>query len=558
MKKLLFFLLPVLCGTASHTFGQTDFPVRDSLTINNIKPTIGVFGDLFTVIHDGFYATTCFFPADSRKIINGYGALWMSGYDAGGQLHVSAQTYRQNGNDYWPGPLDNNDTLSQANSYKWAKIWKVSRADILAFKELPSHDINNTLPVILTWPGKGNIYAKGNEGYALTVDKDMAPFADLNGNGIYEPLNGEYPQIKGDQAAWWVFSDNGPSHAETNGKPMKTEVHAMLYGYKRNTLIDNVIFYEFDIINRSAETYNNARFALWDDIELGYYLDDYIGFDSSHRMGIAYNAYNEDGVTGSREGSYGPNPPITGITLLETPGDNSTMYVPAGCFNTYVNDTSVIGNPANGMQYSNYMRSRMRNGQHISSTFNGPGSPCGMFYTTHTGTPCDYLFPGDPSDPNQWSQCQCNDPISDERFIISSNDFTFPAGATRKFSFAQLVVAGEGGCGTANFAGIKNLADTVWNVYRNPLIAAGIEELAKDGISIYPNPASDRIFIEQASSLPVNGSVCIYDISGRKMNITTEKQGKKYIIDINSFAPGMYHIQYADGDKWHTATFVKN
>src|SRR5829696_4852877 len=34
------------------------------------------------------------------------GALWMGGVDASNNLKVAAQTYRQDGSDFWPGPLD--------------------------------------------------------------------------------------------------------------------------------------------------------------------------------------------------------------------------------------------------------------------------------------------------------------------------------------------------------------------------------------------------------------------------------------------------------------------
>ena len=35
------------------------------------------------------------------------GALWIGGKDINGNLKVAAMTYRQNGNDFWPGPVSN-------------------------------------------------------------------------------------------------------------------------------------------------------------------------------------------------------------------------------------------------------------------------------------------------------------------------------------------------------------------------------------------------------------------------------------------------------------------
>ncbi len=224
-------------------------------------------GDMFWNPATGVAA--CEFPQGSGKNINFASALWMSGYDGSGQLHLTAQTYRQNGNDYWPGPLDSSDTLTYASSQNWAKIWKVNNSDLQYFLGLTTHTTTNTPQAILTWPAKGNVNAQGNAGAALTITNDMAPFIDLNGNGIYEPLLGEYPDIKGDQALWWVFSDNGPTHTQSNGKPLGVEVHAMAYAYSRGTLIDNVIYFDYTVVNRSPNSYSNMRIGLWDDIDLG-------------------------------------------------------------------------------------------------------------------------------------------------------------------------------------------------------------------------------------------------------------------------------------------------
>ena len=52
----------------------------------------------------------------------------------------------------------------------------------------------------MQWPGAGSNYAVGNTG-PLGLDQPpyssntYAPFVDLNGNGIYEPDKGEYPDI---------------------------------------------------------------------------------------------------------------------------------------------------------------------------------------------------------------------------------------------------------------------------------------------------------------------------------------------------------------------------
>ena len=330
-------------------------------------------------------------------------------------------------------------------------------------------------------------------------------------------MSGEYPDIKGDAAAWWVFSDNGAAHAETNGLPMGVEVHATVYGYKRNSDIDNVLYYDFDIYNKSPNTYTNSRVAIWDDVELGAYMDDYIGFDSVHRMGITYNADPTDGAyAGVPEEAYGVNIPITGLSIVAAPGDAGTTLVPAGSFNAYQNDNTVIGNPYLPDEYNNYMRARIRTGAHITNRFGGAGMPCTPL---GTGPDCNYLFPGDPSNAAQWSECQCDSLRGDRRFVLSSNDFTLPAGGSAHIVYALMAREYAGACGTINFNGIKRLADTAWSIYHNPPppLPVAIDAVSQAGaIRIYPNPAQSELYIaDDLSNNSETATIAVYNALGQ-------------------------------------------
>ncbi len=97
MKKRSSIALLVLFLTAIQSKAQTPFSTMDSVNINNINAAVLVHGDMWWNPADTNTAH-CYFPADSLTDISGAGALWMSGYDAGSQLHIAAQTYRQDGN----------------------------------------------------------------------------------------------------------------------------------------------------------------------------------------------------------------------------------------------------------------------------------------------------------------------------------------------------------------------------------------------------------------------------------------------------------------------------
>ncbi len=548
----------LFCIALTRLSAQTPFNTTDSINVNNINAAVLVHGDMWC--KPDTFKYHCYFPADSTKNISGPGAIWMSGYDAAGQLHIAAQTYSQNGNDYWPGPLDTSDTLTYATSQNWAKIWKVSNSDIQYFLSLSTHTIANTPQSILTWPGRGNINAQGNAGVSLTVTNDMAPFVDLNGNGIYEPLSGEYPDIKGDEALWWVFSDNGPAHTTTNGRPLDVEVHAMAYAYKRNTLIDNVVYYEYSIINRSPNSYSNFRMAQFDMSILGTGSDfeTYIGFDSAWRMSITYNGTNDNGGFTNPRG-YGLNPPVSGITMIVLPGDAGTSYVPPGNFMYYNNDNSIVGNPVVDTEYNNYMRGKYKYGGRLTNDYTAAGTPTIGY---GSGPDCNYVFPGDPSITTEWSECACNNTPGDRRYVLSSNDFTLSAGGTQKVVFALIVTDTlAGGCPFANFNGIGIVADTAWADYFNPppSIPSSVSCLAQlDAINIYPNPAHDKLYIENKSSAAGDESVTIYNSIGQVMYVSINQSNTKDTIDISPLPPGPYHVLYRKGDQQKSATFIKD
>ena len=54
--------------------------------------------------------------------------------DATGQLKVAAQSYRQTGDDFWPGPLNSNtvDITSDRCNY-YDQIWKISKNEVVNF-----------------------------------------------------------------------------------------------------------------------------------------------------------------------------------------------------------------------------------------------------------------------------------------------------------------------------------------------------------------------------------------------------------------------------------------
>ena len=563
MRKFFLFAFVWIAASESSTAQLFSFLTMDSVDINNINAMVLVHGDMWW--NPALGEAHCRFPKGSNKNISFNGALWMSAYDAANTLHAAAQTYRQAGNDYWPGPLDTNDTLTYATSQDWAKIWKINRTDIQYFRSLASHNVTNTPAEILSWPGSGNTYARGNGGavLAMVAGNSYAPFVDLNADGVYQPLMGEYPDIKGDQALWYVFSDNGPVHSESQGRPLGVEIQTMIYAYSRGTLIDNVVYYDYNIINRGPNTYHDFRIGQYVDMDLGYYNDDYIGFDSTHRMGITYNGNTDDGGSaGSPVGSYGTNIPVAGISLIVLPGDVGLSHVPAGSFTYYNNDFSMVGNPSIDTEYNFYLRSKLRSGAHFTNDFSGPSIPSIAY---GSGPNTDYVFPGDPAVTSQWSECAANNIPGDRRFIISSNDFNLPSGATQHVVMALVTTnpAAENGCPTVGFTDIKKVADTAWNIFYNPLPPLPYHTASVNHnpdsrlVSIYPNPASDVLYIDANASGVGIESITVSNPVGQEIPVPVYNDNGRIVLNIMKLNPGSYYLRYTEVGYPKSTIFTK-
>ena len=250
--------------------------------------------------------------------------------------------------------------------------------------------------------------------------------------------------------------------------------------------------------------------------DLGNPFDDYIGFDSTHRMGILYNGKNEDGHGGP--GEYGPNPPMMGIAIVELPGDAAASYVPAGSF-------GYGSAPLIPQQYYRY----------LNITY--PGSTYGF---------------------KENSECVNENVASDRNFIIASNSLTFSPGDTKKIGMALVVCANAGGCPNMNFSCIHNVADTDWYLYHNPPSGAnqlGVNTLSKGALRIYPNPATSTLHVETPGGTP--GILSIYDAVGRSISLPVIHQGTKTDVNTSTLPNGVYTIRYQSGAQVQTNIFVK-
>jgi len=537
------------------TGAQSLYTDGDSLDINNLKAYVFLHGDVWgltdTVSIHGQSMMPTQYPRNSRKCITHYAGIWVSAYDQSNHLHAAAAFHRSAGADLWPGPLDSAGNTNAATIDKWARTWKVYQTQIDTFLSLATHTVTNTPQPILEWPAKNNPYAKGRNNQPLVVNRNLAPFVDADNNGSYDPLAGDYPLIKGDEMIWWIINDNGTTHNVTHGLPLKIEIQNAAYAFRSGTNMDNVVFQEFQLNNRSTNDYDSMRVAMNMDFDLGYAFDDYIGFDSAYRIGYVYNGNAIDGVPS--DSTYGVHVPVAGICMLEQPGDNLPDKQPAGVCIYYNIDNSAFGIPAADTEFNNYMHARTRTmGYHFTNDYTGPGHPSSA---TQPGPYTNYVYTGNPSDTSQWSECSAGNPVGDRRLVLGTADFILNAGASATVSMALIASDTTAGnaCPTINIHSLEMIADSAQYAYRNALSVAKLGSIA-GGISVYPNPATSTLHIDALTKIE---GLEVYDLPGRLLALDNALKGKSCELNAANLSPGVYFIKIRAGKNIIMSRFVK-
>lgn len=442
MRKNILLLLLATIGLAS--FAQQ--PSISHLDVNNVRATI--LGDGSYFVPQNYNSNNGSKPCPTWEVPTGSGketifqhTLWFGGLDESDSLHLAALRFKQIGQDYWTGPLKTADaSIDVMTSLRFNHIWNLTRVEIdqfIANHANPGYQIPDD---ILTWP------AHGDDGYAA----NLAPFVDVNGDGRYNPADGDYPDIKGDQCLFFIFNDNFGSHSETRGGAVGLEVHAMVYGFgsPNDEALNNTVFVNYKFYNRSANNYHNTYLGLWTDWDIGEMSDDYVGCDVQRNSCFAYNGTAVDGNGGL--GTYGDNPPAQVLTVLNGPdGLGMTGFV------FHNNDNTPMGDPVYADDYYMLLQSRWKDGIHIQ--YGGNGYPqYGV-----DGLDCNYMYPGD-SDPDNigtggvapgngynsngkyWTEEESGNRPGDRRGLASVGPFDFRAGSMKEVDYALITVWGDG------------------------------------------------------------------------------------------------------------------
>jgi hypothetical protein len=461
-------------------------------------------------------------PAGSGRNTLSSASLWIGGLDKNHNLHLSAQTYRESGSDFFPGPLDTKGQISQETSDKYNHVWKISRLQVDSF--LSGASVPNA---VLNWP-------------------DGAPFVDMDHNGTYEPLKGDYPEVQGDEMVWWVMNDALRPHSETGGLPMGIEVQATAWTFQcDNPALRSTVMLRYRIINRSAQQYDSVYAGLWADFDIGNLFDDYIGSNPELNAFFAYNgdANDNDTTITSKSGSYtykgyGKKMPAQGISFVEgIKGDNG-LEMPMSKFIYYNNDISVTGNPKVAGHFYNYLRGIWIDNTPLTTGKEG----------IYGQEPTNYAFPGMPDDGSAWTEASAGNVPGDRRGLGSFGPFTLKAGGEKEFTAAFVYAQAANGLSALSVSQMLGQIRDVNRLYHQNALqgCTGISTCMGDSC-VWPGDA-DRNGVAEMSDIFRIGYAYGSKGQARKMASTSWKpqHGTSWG---QTFPDGTdYHYADANGD----------
>lgn len=508
---------------------------RDAIDVNNIDATFNSFGYQFCTLPGNFPEFNV--PKGSgRKSIFSY-SLWLGGLDAGQQLHVAGERYRTMGEDYFPGPVSG--TYLNAQYIDWNRVSKISREEVEYHRAHWWETGYEPIGSIANWPAHGNV--------ALGQAENLAPFHDWDNDGVYDPLQGDYPFMRGDQALWNVYNDDLDAHGETGGERIGAEVQMLAYAFDcpDDSLFNNTLFIRYTIINRSATAYHDFIITSFTDVDLGDPWDDYVGCDTLLNCYFVYNGDNNDEsdfIFGHTLG-YGISPPAQGIVFLNHP---ISSFIATNNFNNFTSDPST---PAG---YYNIMNGLWRGGEPI--TYGGVGFGGDI--------PVKFQFPGNPQNPAEWSEVSAGNNPDDRRGICSAGPFGFLPGDTLKLDLAFVFARDYQGGHLSSVALLKErIASLKW-YYDNDSIPCGKtwssspeHPLVKKQLSIFPNPCRDYLQIEVGDKLNNKLSYRITDLSGKL--ISSDGFEKRESINTSGLSKGVYLIEITGGGDVIKDKFIK-
>ncbi len=421
---------------------------------------------------------------------------------------------------------------------RYFRTWAISRNQV-EYHQNHWFDPNYELPeVIANWPGNGRV--------EYDESAHLAPFVDVNQNGWYEPLSGDYPLIYGDQCIMVISSD---SRTLNEDQSAGMETVSLYFLVESEGPSERTMHVKNFITNKSENDYETFSIGVWADFDIGLSINDYVGSSPENDFFYGYNGEETDGPITISE-VYGDNPPAQAVVF-----PNRELF----SFMYFNNSGSAINGAATlPIHFYNYLNSTWKNGQPLlyggdgANNANNPDSIVQFMYP-HLATS---------TDPSDWNEITAGNPPADRRGVGAVAPFPLASG--EQFCLDYLF--------THAFGNEDSPFDEVIQLYNDvPVAIANYQDLnvacaweqfpltlneeqADIQFLLYPNPTTGYVAVAGLGEGEYQADV--YAVSGQIV-LTKVLGGRTNRIETDRLASGVYLVQISKEEVLSTLKLIK-
>ncbi|MCB0635937.1 MAG: T9SS type A sorting domain-containing protein [Lewinella sp.] len=468
---------------------------------------------------------------DTLAILEGTG-VWVSGVNPGGTSYLATSDDEFS---FRPGIAPDGGSFN--------RIWQVSAAEITAHREDWEDNlmIDEPIPAIYAWPGKGNPFFESIHGFSLPdwSSEELAPFYDQDLDGTYEPQEGDYPRFDIHECAqiasafpmdmlWYPFST--PASFEPAHDLQLTCV-AGVFPCRANEILGHTLFFRLRLVHQGFERLDSFR------------LSHVMNLDSTWYTGVLPE-WSPQLVFAYPRQMTQDNQPLVGWAPLFPPWYGEKRSVEANVTLFTTDSASITAYPQELEEYRAVQRGAWRNGSPIVSSGIGLGP---------AGEPTPFAFPGFPES-SPWTEWQSQNPVGSRAVVATFDEFTMLA-STRLEGFFAILVEPEY---SSLDEGVQKLAarfDSLFLAVSCDL-GADIVHACEPGaitpveyhipfagkVSIFPNPG--RSMINLVLPEVPDGHYRIFSATGQVIHQGHHQPGEQ--LNVSHWPRGIYWLQLVE------------
>lgn len=467
--------------------------------------------------------------------------FWFGGLDEAGELYVATAFYAL------PNPSSESD-----------KVWYVTAGEVLSHIEDFEDNgvVDDPSPAVFSWPGKGNpFFSEYNDGIELAPDTFSPDFFDQNGDGIYNPAEGDYPamSVRGCNNTY-IPTQLGWSPIQQNRILQGDTVTALQGGLSLYTIscdgdhpLNDVVYARYKLENVSPSSYQDAYLGVVADPDIGCHENDYVGSFPDRLTAFAYDAPSAANLCPGNVPVFVDNPPFWGMDLY--PGSLGAMLAAdAEARIHYYHKSGNQGagiemfDPTSAMQFYNYLKGQWRDGSPLTVGGNGYGGE----------EATNFAFPGLPEQEGGWTEVEAENSPGDRRVLTSVGPFEFQPGEVHEFTLAFTYYESSGDL-NSKAEGLRGQVDVLQGIYDDcmeipsdcaqVINSAPAHSMPALDLAVYPNPAQDLLYIE-STELPQK--LVLIDQMGRPV---LQAQQQMHL-NVQGLPAGLYHLRLRFDGQW--------